>query len=139
MVSPPVGWAGLVLFLSTRPDSFASLGRSVHSFWRNICISRHSFSAIRSFKMRSHVRGLLGLAGLASVNAAAVKDTVTADSIVFNHQQCWTKGTSFDALSDDAFASNSMTLEKCADFCSDYKYLGVANGKECKLDTEGWG
>lgn len=87
--------------------------------------------------MRSHARALLGLACLTSVYAATVKETVTAGSITFNHQQCWTKGTSFDALSDDAFASNSMTLEKCADFCSDYKYLGVANGKECKSEAEG--
>lgn len=88
--------------------------------------------------MRSQIRGgLFGLAAAAitAVQAAEVKDTVTSlGGTVYNHQSCWTKGssTTFDALSDDAFASNTLTVQKCADYCTDYKYFGVSNGKECK-------
>ncbi|KAM7198966.1 WSC domain containing protein [Rhypophila sp. PSN 637] len=85
--------------------------------------------------MRSNVKGLLALAvAVTAVQAAEILATVTSTGgTIYDHKSCWTKGssTTFDALSDDATASNTMTVEKCANYCTDYKYFGVSNGREC--------
>lgn len=49
----------------------------------------------------------------------------------FGYQGCLTEGTSGRALADSSTTSNSMTVSKCAAFCSAYKYMGVEYSSEC--------
>ena len=58
----------------------------------------------------------------------AVKPTVGAYVFV----GCQTEGTGVRALGDDNYASDDMTLESCADYCSDYTYFGTEYSRECK-------
>lgn len=48
---------------------------------------------------------------------------------------CWAEGGSNRALTGPTFANDSMTLEKCEDFCKDYVYWGTEYGRECKCNT----
>ena len=49
----------------------------------------------------------------------------------FTHQGCYTEGNGVRALGAAATASNTMTVQKCATFCSGYKYMGVEYSSEC--------
>ncbi|GJN85986.1 wsc domain-containing protein [Purpureocillium lilacinum] len=44
---------------------------------------------------------------------------------------CWTEGTGARALTGNSFANDSMTLEKCMNYCSAYVYWGTEYGREC--------
>ncbi|OTA02666.1 hypothetical protein A9Z42_0030630 [Trichoderma parareesei] len=44
---------------------------------------------------------------------------------------CWTEGDGVRALAGNAYANDSMTLETCRDFCSNYVYWGTEYGREC--------
>lgn len=82
--------------------------------------------------MRASIRGLCVLATLALVQAQGeAPSQVVGGDATFNHVACWAKGAAFDALAGDAFASSSMTLEKCAAFCGRWTYFGVSAGTEC--------
>ena len=50
---------------------------------------------------------------------------------VFTHQGCYTEGNGVRALGATNTASNAMTVQKCATFCSGYKYMGVEYASEC--------
>ncbi|KAL9580059.1 MAG: hypothetical protein Q9212_004716 [Teloschistes hypoglaucus] len=49
----------------------------------------------------------------------------------FAYVACYTEGTSGRALGDSQTASDGMTVEKCAAFCSGYAYMGVEYMSEC--------
>lgn len=49
----------------------------------------------------------------------------------FAYQGCYTEGTNGRALADTTTASGSMTVAKCAAFCSSYKYMGIEYSSEC--------
>lgn len=49
----------------------------------------------------------------------------------FGYKGCLTEGTSGRALAAASTTSNSMTVAKCAAFCSSYKYMGVEYSSEC--------
>lgn len=45
---------------------------------------------------------------------------------------CWTEGNNTRALNGISFANDTMTLEKCMNYCSAYVYWGTEYGRECK-------
>ncbi|KAK4467137.1 heme peroxidase [Cladorrhinum samala] len=45
--------------------------------------------------------------------------------------KCMTEGTGVRALSSEAWAAGTMTLEGCADFCQGYTYFGAEYASEC--------
>lgn len=45
---------------------------------------------------------------------------------------CWTEGNNTRALSGISFANDTMTLNKCMEFCSAYNYWGTEYGRECE-------
>ncbi|KAG5983242.1 hypothetical protein E4U55_000466 [Claviceps digitariae] len=49
----------------------------------------------------------------------------------YKHVSCWTEGVSVRALGGISFVNDTMTLEKCAKFCSAYVYWGTEYGREC--------
>lgn len=49
----------------------------------------------------------------------------------FTHQGCYTEGNGVRALGAVNTANNALTVQKCATFCSGYKYMGVEYGSEC--------
>jgi WSC domain len=49
----------------------------------------------------------------------------------WSFQGCWTEATNGRALSSSAYAADSMTLESCASFCSDFSMFAVEYGREC--------
>ncbi|KAF4585582.1 WSC domain containing protein [Ophiocordyceps camponoti-floridani] len=44
---------------------------------------------------------------------------------------CWTEGNKTRALSGLTFSNDTMTLDKCMEFCSKYNYWGTEYGREC--------
>ncbi|KAG6009640.1 hypothetical protein E4U21_001704 [Claviceps maximensis] len=73
--------------------------------------------------------------------AAAATTTTSAAAVVtpdhrvmvggYKRVSCWTEGVSVRALGGIMFANDTMTLEKCAKFCSAYVYWGTEYGSEC--------
>ena len=57
--------------------------------------------------------------------------TVVQTAGAFSHQGCYSEGTNGRALSATSTANNAMTIQKCATFCSGYKYMGVEYSSEC--------
>ncbi|KAF4970424.1 hypothetical protein FSARC_2544 [Fusarium sarcochroum] len=57
----------------------------------------------------------------------SISDTVGT----WNFQGCWTEGFLIRALNSKAYASDDMTLESCAAYCSNFNYFGTENGREC--------
>ncbi|KAI0157533.1 heme peroxidase [Xylariaceae sp. FL1272] len=53
----------------------------------------------------------------------------TVSSYAF--QGCWTEGDGVRALGASSKASDDMTLEACAEFCSDFHFFGTEYGREC--------
>ena len=49
-------------------------------------------------------------------------------------QGCYTEATNSRALSTSAYASDSMTLESCAAFCTGSTMFGVEYGRECRYN-----
>ncbi|KAG5931668.1 hypothetical protein E4U53_001660 [Claviceps sorghi] len=49
----------------------------------------------------------------------------------YKRVSCWTEGVSARALGGISFVNDTMTLEKCAKFCSAYVYWGTEYGREC--------
>lgn len=49
----------------------------------------------------------------------------------FNFKGCYTEGNGVRALSGPVKADPGMTVEKCADFCAAYTYMGVEYSTEC--------
>ncbi|KAL3418802.1 wsc domain-containing protein [Phlyctema vagabunda] len=49
----------------------------------------------------------------------------------FTYEGCRTEGTNVHAFPDASTTSNSMTLEKCAEFCVGYNYFGTEYASEC--------
>ncbi len=49
---------------------------------------------------------------------------------------CWTEGTGARALTGNSFANDSMTLEKCMNYCSAYVYWGTEYGRECEYTED---
>ncbi|KAG8421748.1 hypothetical protein J3458_003596 [Metarhizium acridum] len=49
----------------------------------------------------------------------------------YTHVSCWTEGVGVRALAGISFANDTMTLEKCADYCKAYVYWGTEYGREC--------
>ena len=49
----------------------------------------------------------------------------------FSYQGCYSEGTNGRALAATNTADNAMTVQKCASFCSGYKYMGVEYSSEC--------
>lgn len=49
----------------------------------------------------------------------------------FNFKGCYTEGNGVRALSGPVKADPGMTVEKCADFCAAYAYMGVEYSTEC--------
>ncbi|KAG5990925.1 hypothetical protein E4U43_004158, partial [Claviceps pusilla] len=48
----------------------------------------------------------------------------------YKHVSCWTEGVSVRALGGISFVNDTMTLEKCAKYCSAYVYWGTEYGRE---------
>ena len=49
----------------------------------------------------------------------------------FSYQGCYSEGNNGRALAATSTADNAMTVQKCANFCSGYKYMGVEYSSEC--------
>lgn len=49
----------------------------------------------------------------------------------YNYYGCQTEATGQRALSGATTASNTMTAEACAAFCSGYTYFGMEYASEC--------
>ena len=74
----------------------------------------------------------------ASVTSSTPSATSTGPVIVqtagvYSYQGCLTEGTNVRALGDDILATNDMTVQKCADYCSKkaFTYMGVEYASEC--------
>lgn len=63
----------------------------------------------------------------ATPTGPSIKETVGD----WTFQGCWTETTEGRALSASTYASDDMTLESCAKFCSGHTYFGVEYGREC--------
>ncbi|ENH67518.1 WSC domain-containing protein 2 [Fusarium oxysporum f. sp. cubense race 1] len=71
-----------------------------------------------------------------STTSTTIKPTATGPSIsdtvgTWAFQGCWTEGFLIRALNSKATASDDMTLESCASFCSGFTYFGTENSREC--------
>ena len=80
--------------------------------------------------------------GTSSVSSSSASGTVTPTpkptgpvavqtAGPFTHQGCYTEGNGVRALGAVNTANNAMTVQKCATFCSGYKYMGVEYASEC--------
>jgi hypothetical protein len=49
----------------------------------------------------------------------------------WTRQGCWTEATNGRALTGKSYASDDMTLESCAAFCTGFAYFGAEYGREC--------
>jgi hypothetical protein len=49
----------------------------------------------------------------------------------YSYESCRTEGTAGRALTSRATASDTMTIETCAAFCSGFTYFGTEFGREC--------
>lgn len=49
----------------------------------------------------------------------------------YKHLSCWTEGVSLRALDGISFVNDTMTLEKCAEYCRSFVYWGTEYGREC--------
>ncbi|KAJ9133425.1 hypothetical protein NKR23_g10721 [Pleurostoma richardsiae] len=69
----------------------------------------------------------------ASSSTATASSTAPAFPSVsgYDFVSCWTESSSGRALSGATTASDDMTLEACAGFCSSWSYFGVEYGREC--------
>ncbi|EMT63145.1 WSC domain-containing protein 2 [Fusarium odoratissimum] len=73
---------------------------------------------------------------ITSTTSTTIKPTATGPSIsdtvgTWAFQGCWTEGFLIRALNSKATASDDMTLENCANFCSGFTYFGTENSREC--------
>lgn len=50
----------------------------------------------------------------------------------YTMKSCWTEGKAVRALDGISFVNDSMTLDKCMNFCSAYVYWGAEYGRECE-------
>ncbi|OAA45490.1 WSC domain containing protein [Metarhizium rileyi] len=66
-----------------------------------------------------------------SLVVALVTPTRRATVGGYTHVSCWTEGVGVRALPGISFANDTMTLEKCADYCKAYVYWGTEYGREC--------
>ncbi|EFY97267.1 WSC and peroxidase domain protein [Metarhizium robertsii] len=62
---------------------------------------------------------------------APVTPTHRATVAGYTHVSCWSEGVGVRALAGTSFANDTMTLEKCADYCKAYVYWGTEYGREC--------
>ncbi|KAL3424975.1 fungistatic metabolite [Phlyctema vagabunda] len=69
--------------------------------------------------------------------SSSVSPTRTAPAIdqtiggTWAFQGCWTESTTGRALFVSTYASDTMTLDSCAAFCTGKQYFGVEYGREC--------
>lgn len=66
-------------------------------------------------------------------SVAPVTPTHRATVAGYTRVSCWTEGVGARALAGISFANDTMTLEKCADYCKAYVYWGTEYGRECKF------
>lgn len=69
----------------------------------------------------------------ATVTSASPTATLVHPSTVgaYSLVGCWKEGIGARALEAKATAAADMTLDKCAGFCSDYRYFGAEYANEC--------
>ncbi|KAK4100770.1 WSC-domain-containing protein, partial [Parathielavia hyrcaniae] len=53
----------------------------------------------------------------------------------FTYKSCWTDDVYDRSLKGSSYASDDMTLESCAAFCSEFTYFGVEFSHECYCDN----
>ncbi|PFH59316.1 hypothetical protein XA68_12517 [Ophiocordyceps unilateralis] len=117
----------------SRTDSFKSLagvGGTCAEFDRAApCVA-----AEQAFKT------LGGRAVNSSVPTTALVPPTPTPAVVAQHRpavggyrlvSCWTEGNKTRALSGTTFTNDTMTLDKCMEFCSKYNYWGTEYGREC--------
>ncbi|KJZ80568.1 hypothetical protein HIM_00418 [Hirsutella minnesotensis 3608] len=72
--------------------------------------------------------------------AVPTTPAVPVPTVVPQHRQavggyklvsCWTEGNGTRALNGISFANDTMTLDKCMQYCSAYNYWGTEYGREC--------
>ncbi|KAK3323184.1 WSC domain-containing protein [Cercophora scortea] len=68
----------------------------------------------------------------------AVDPTIVEPAVVgdFAYKSCWTDNVADRSLKAASYASDDMSLENCAAFCSGYKYFGVEFATECYCGNE---
>ncbi|KAI1259995.1 heme peroxidase [Xylariaceae sp. FL1019] len=66
-----------------------------------------------------------------TTSTAAITPTNAPTVSSYAFQGCWTEGDGVRALASSSKASDDMTLEACAEFCSDFHFFGTEYGREC--------
>lgn len=82
-------------------------------------------------KSQSSVSSSLTGSNTASATPIPTGPVAVQTAGVFSHQGCYTEGQGVRALGATNTASDAMTVEKCATFCSGYKYMGLEYASEC--------
>ncbi|KAL8920259.1 MAG: hypothetical protein Q9172_004572 [Xanthocarpia lactea] len=66
-----------------------------------------------------------------SASSTAIGPSAVQTAGTFAYQGCYSEGTNGRALAGNLTVSDTMTVEKCAAFCSGYVYMGVEYTSEC--------
>ncbi|KAK2590972.1 hypothetical protein QQS21_011331 [Conoideocrella luteorostrata] len=67
-----------------------------------------------------------------TTSSVAVVTPVHRDTVGgYKRVSCWTEGVSVRALTGISVVNDTMTLDKCAKYCSAYVYWGTEYGREC--------
>jgi hypothetical protein len=70
-------------------------------------------------------------ASTASPTGPTQPATVSVGGSTWKWKNCYTEATTGRALAGATYASDSVTLESCATFCSSYAFFGTEYGREC--------
>jgi hypothetical protein len=54
----------------------------------------------------------------------------------FAYKSCWVDNANGRVLTGNVLRADDMTVEKCADFCKDFKYFGLEYSRECYCGNE---
>ena len=116
----------LTLYTKTK-ISGSSSSSSILSTSSTLSVS--SMSSISSSSSTSS--SLSSSSTTSSATSKPTGPTAVQTAGAFSHQGCYSEGTNVRALSATSTADNAMTVQKCATFCSGYKYMGVEYSSEC--------
>lgn len=103
-------------------------------------LTSSSTSSSASSSTSSSTSSLASSSTSSSISSSTTTSTPTAQATgpiavqtagSFSYQGCYSEGTDGRALAATSTADNAMTIQKCASFCSGYKYMGVEYSSEC--------
>ncbi|KAK4228208.1 putative fungistatic metabolite [Podospora fimiseda] len=123
-------------YFGTEYSSECFCGNTIHSTSLNVSLSECSMTCSGNPLQYCGAGNRLSLyeRDLASETPSGPThpDTVTTGSTNWEFYKCMTEANpGLRALSNEQWADDEMTLEKCAGFCEGYTYFGAEYGREC--------